>query len=248
MKCVRENAKQELASLVHSIGKDVSSWAGWYCLHVSVSAPKRNYDTKTLHHEICAMLERYFIDGSGIAFFIDETDIYFFCKDAVKGLMNDIGHQVTHHIKDRTGADAYGSYWLIKDDGAEEGPKNQQLQNSSFTKVLLVEDDPVTRWMVRTALKGQCTLLTASTAGGAIESYHKCKPDLVFLDINLPDKNGQDVLRDIFNADPRANIVVFSSQNNIETMIEMLETGACGFVSKPFTRQRLLTYVKRLAV
>lgn len=248
MKYVYENAQQELTSILHSIGKDASSWAGWRCLHITMPPAKRNYERRKLRREISAILERYFTDGSGITFFVEETDIYVFCKDTASSLVKDIGHQITRHIKEKTGANAESSYWLIKEDAAEDTAIGGAPHNPSFTKVLLVEDDPVTRWMVRTALKGQCTLLTASTAGSAIESYHKCKPDLVFLDINLPDKNGQDVLKDIFNDDPRANIVVFSSQNNVETMIEMLQTGACGFVSKPFTRQRLLTYIKRIAV
>jgi two-component system chemotaxis response regulator CheY len=123
---------------------------------------------------------------------------------------------------------------------------NQNISNRrDFTKVLLIEDDPVTRWMVRHALKDQCQLATAPTAGQAFVLYQAWKPDVVFLDINLPDKNGLDVLKWIKSNDPGAYVVMFSSANNMDNITGALEDGASGFVAKPFLKDSLLHYINR---
>jgi two-component system chemotaxis response regulator CheY len=112
-------------------------------------------------------------------------------------------------------------------------------------KVLLVEDDPVTRWMVRLALKGECLLATACDAGKAISSYLAYKPDMVLLDINLPDRNGKDLIQYLLRIDPGAHIIMFSSQNTPEAVEDSLRQGAKGFIAKPFNRDELLRYIAR---
>ena len=110
-------------------------------------------------------------------------------------------------------------------------------------KVLLIEDDPVTRWMVRVALKGECVLMTAPDAGKAISSYHAYKPDMVLLDIGLPDRDGIDLLTRLLRIDPGAHIIMFSSQSSPEIVVETLNKGAKGFIAKPFTRDNILKHV-----
>ncbi len=125
----------------------------------------------------------------------------------------------------------------------EEFEENTALHINS-PRVLLVEDDPVTRWLVRVALKGTCVLMTAPDAGMAISSYHSYKPDLVLLDIGLPDCDGKELLSRLMRIDPGAYIVMFSSQNAAETIAETIEEGAKGYITKPFTNDAILQYVR----
>ena len=110
-------------------------------------------------------------------------------------------------------------------------------------KVLLVEDDPVTRWMVRNALKHECDLATVSEAHKAFEMYASYQPDIVFLDINLPDANGYDVLQWIIHNDPGAAVVMFSSNDNLDNIASSMDQGARGFIAKPFLKEQLLHYI-----
>lgn len=119
------------------------------------------------------------------------------------------------------------------------------LSRRGFAKVLLVEDDPVTRWMVRHALKDECQLATAPTASRAFILYPSWKPDVVFLDINLPDNNGRTVLEWIKRNDPGACVVMFSSSNNIDSIAGSIENGASGFVAKPFLKENLMHYIHK---
>ena len=61
-------------------------------------------------------------------------------------------------------------------------------------KVLLVEDDPATRWLVRSALRDKCRLATANTANKAFSICQSYKPDIVFLDIQMNGETGFDLL------------------------------------------------------
>lgn len=110
-------------------------------------------------------------------------------------------------------------------------------------KVLLVEDDPVTRWMVRNALKHECDLATVSEGHKAFEMYASYQPDIVFLDINLPDANGYDVLEWIIHNDPGAAVVMFSSNDNLDNIASSMDQGARGFIAKPFLKEQLLHYI-----
>ena len=112
-----------------------------------------------------------------------------------------------------------------------------------YTKVLLVEDDPVTRWIVRKSLKNECVFATAPTANQAFQVFSSFQPDLVFLDIDLPDQNGRKVLEWIMRHDPGTSVVMFSSNNNLENISDTLENGACGFIAKPFIKEDFIHYI-----
>lgn len=123
-------------------------------------------------------------------------------------------------------------------------PREEKIsQNPKHKKVLLVEDDPVTRWMVRNTLRNECDFATAQNGNKALSLYISYQPDIVFLDINLPDRDGHSVLEWIIQHDPGAYIVMFSSKSHLDTIVNTLEDGAKGFISKPFRKSQLIHYI-----
>ena len=114
---------------------------------------------------------------------------------------------------------------------------------SRHVKVLLVEDDPVTRLLVRKALRDECVLVTAEHAEKAISAYQAYKPDIVFLDIGLPDRDGRYVLEHLLMMDKNAYIVMFSGAATKENIGESIGAGAKGFICKPFHKVDLMKHV-----
>lgn len=106
--------------------------------------------------------------------------------------------------------------------------------------ILLVEDDPFTLQLVRLAFKENFEVITAETARQALVYYQRHLPDMTFLDIQLPDGNGIDLLEQMKSADDESYIVMLSSHSQKEKIIDCLQHGAKGFIAKPFTRQRLV--------
>lgn len=121
--------------------------------------------------------------------------------------------------------------------------EKQILNPEDYAKVLLVEDDPVTRWMVQNSLKNECQFTAVPTASQAFSQFQAIQPDIVFLDIGLPDQNGTAVLEWIMRNDPGVCVVMFSSNDNLNVISEALEGGASGFIAKPFLKEQLLHYI-----
>jgi two-component system chemotaxis response regulator CheY len=106
--------------------------------------------------------------------------------------------------------------------------------------VLLVEDDPFTLQLVKISFKETFEIITAETARQALVYYQRHLPDIVFLDIQLPDGNGINLLQQMSKADDNSYVVMLSSHSEKEKIMECMNHGAKGFIAKPFTRQRLI--------
>lgn len=109
--------------------------------------------------------------------------------------------------------------------------------------VLVVEDDPMTRRIVVNALGQSNAMISEETARDAVASYLLHAPDVVFLDIGLPDVDGFSVLDQLLLIDPEAFIVMFSSHSDTTTINKAMAAGAKGFVAKPFQKEALRNYI-----
>lgn len=124
----------------------------------------------------------------------------------------------------------------------------KKLRNYRYpAHVLVVEDDALTRRIVVGALGEANAMITEENAKDAIGSYLLHAPDIVFLDIGLPDIDGLSVLDQIIAVDPDAYIVMFSSRNDTQTVNRAFAAGAKGFVSKPFKKEDLQGYIRSSA-
>ncbi len=111
--------------------------------------------------------------------------------------------------------------------------------------VMVVDDDQIVRTLVGNVLREKYDWTYAKDGQGALREYVASAPDVLFLDIGLPDINGHDVLESIFQMDPDAHIIMFSSHKDKQNIMRALEAGAKGFIGKPFTRDKLFQYIDR---
>lgn len=122
-------------------------------------------------------------------------------------------------------------------------PERRRLRRDAL--VMVVEDDQLSQRMISIALKDKYALAVVPDGQGAIYNYIRHAPDILFLDIGLPDLDGHDVLRRLFSIDPDAYVVMFSGNGNKENVLKAREQGAKGFIGKPFTQDKLLWYIER---
>ncbi|MDX2074723.1 MAG: response regulator [Alphaproteobacteria bacterium] len=115
-------------------------------------------------------------------------------------------------------------------------------------RVLVVEDDPLTRRIVTGSFKEHYAMVSSSTAQEAVEDYLMYAPDIVFLDIGLPDVDGFVALDLIMGIDPDAFVVMFSSNGYPENVEKALKMGAKGFVKKPFKKETMQRYIQGSAL
>ena len=79
-----------------------------------------------------------------------------------------------------------------------------------------------------------------------MEKYPDAKPDLVLMDITMPDMDGIQALKKIKEIDPNANIIMCSAMGQQAMVIEAIQSGAKDFIVKPFQAERVLEAVKKV--
>jgi DNA-binding response OmpR family regulator len=121
------------------------------------------------------------------------------------------------------------------------------LSLRNHTRVLVVEDEEhLRRILVRNLEQAGYQVQSAATAAAALPLCQDSKPDVIVLDINLPDATGWDVLRGIAARElPRPGVVVLSAVPPVHT--RLIEFGPLTFLQKPFPIQALLRAVERAA-
>ena len=112
-------------------------------------------------------------------------------------------------------------------------------------RVLLIEDDRTTRRLVHGAIGNHCRLSEAENAGTGISKYIHFDPDIVFLDLNLPDGNGHHILNWIMKNDPGAYVVIFTGSHERQDIKRAMSNGARGYVKKPFDPSMMMYHICR---
>lgn len=273
MKIHKPDSTQAAANIAVSIATDVRSWHGWTALHIAAPGmDEEDFENaaRSAQAALESCLKEvegsaYFCNGHDLYVLckhlpestleqigLQICDLVFAdnkrppCCESYD--LNVRGIQFAETVFKGTGK---GWPPKLSIDSCEECAEQPEGQAPAFpvekrqglTKVLLVEDDAVTRWMVRNTLKDECEFATAQSAGSAFSMYASFKPDLVLLDIGLPDNNGGEVLDWIMRNDPGACVVMLSGKDNVDNISGCLEKGAKGFIPKPFVRDDLLHYI-----
>ena len=122
----------------------------------------------------------------------------------------------------------------------------QRLQNNRaqrpMASALIIEDDMVARGMVTLALRDLCHVIQAKDAKSGIISYIDQAPNVVLLDIHLPDHNGHEVLNRLKFIDPEAYVVMLSGDSMPLNVISAKNLGVAGFIRKPFQKDNIIKY------
>ncbi len=112
-------------------------------------------------------------------------------------------------------------------------------------EIMMIEDDAFSRRLVENVLAKQFSMTALATADLALPIYAKTAPDILFLDINLPDVTGLELLEKFIKLDPDAYIIMLSGNADKENIMQAMKLGAKGFVAKPFNREKLFQYIER---
>ena len=117
------------------------------------------------------------------------------------------------------------------------------MSNKRYT-ILVVEDDPAVRNLVSTALESRdYEHLTAATGKAAITSAATYSPDIILLDLGLPDIDGIDVIKRV-RTWTNVPIIVLSARGEDTDKIEALDAGADDYLTKPFSVGELLARLR----
>lgn len=115
-------------------------------------------------------------------------------------------------------------------------------------RVLVVDDAAFMRMMIKDILRkgGYEVVGEAEDGAKAIEKYKELMPDLVTMDITMPDMDGISAVKEIRRINPNALIIMCSAMGQQAMVIDAIQAGAKDFVVKPFQPDRVLEAIRKV--
>ncbi|KAJ53492.1 two-component system chemotaxis response regulator CheY [Clostridium tetanomorphum] len=117
-----------------------------------------------------------------------------------------------------------------------------------MAKVLIVDDAAFMRMMIKDILEknGFEVIGEANNGLKAVELYKKERPDVVTMDITMPDMDGIQAVKEIKAMDPGAKIIMCSAMGQQTMVMDAIKAGAKDFIVKPFQPDRVLEAIKKV--
>jgi len=115
-------------------------------------------------------------------------------------------------------------------------------------KILIAEDMEDSRFYLQTILEVRGHHIAAVENGKkALHLFRETDFDLVISDINMPEMNGLQLLREIKNSHPQMPVIIISAYRDLENVIEALRSGACDYITKPYEEQQVIDSIDRVS-
>ncbi|NHN31902.1 response regulator [Paenibacillus agricola] len=117
-----------------------------------------------------------------------------------------------------------------------------------MAKIMVVDDAAFMRMMLRTMLIEGGHEVVGEAANGleAVQLYMKIKPELVTMDITMPEMDGVEAVKEIRKLDPAAKIIMCSAMGQKAMVVQAITSGAKDFIVKPFQKERVLESVDKV--
>lgn len=116
-------------------------------------------------------------------------------------------------------------------------------------RVMVVDDAAFMRMMIKDILSKNGYQVVGEAENGmvAVEKYQELKPDLVTMDITMPEMDGITAVKEIKKLDPNARVIMCSAMGQQAMVIDAIQAGAKDFIVKPFQPERVLEAIAKAA-
>ena len=113
-------------------------------------------------------------------------------------------------------------------------------------RILIADDSTFMRTILKRVIGSAGYIIAGEAENGlrAVDRFTELKPDLVLLDVTMPEMDGIQALRKIMSIDPDANCIICSAIGQRWMIVEAIEYGAKDFIVKPFQADRVLTAIR----
>lgn len=114
-------------------------------------------------------------------------------------------------------------------------------------RILIVDDAPIIRLMLKDILveHGYDVVDEGSDGNEGVEKFKSLRPDLVTMDITMPEKSGIEALAEILEIDPKAKVIVITAIEQRESLMKAIKVGASDYIVKPFETDRVISAIKK---
>jgi len=124
---------------------------------------------------------------------------------------------------------------------------SQEFQEETMAKILIVDDAEFLRVRITKMLSGDgFEVFEAENGLKAVATYKQVHPDVVLMDVTMPEMDGLTALKEIRSFDPTAKVVMLTALGQESVVLEAVKSGARDFVVKPFERERVMSAIHKL--
>lgn len=109
-------------------------------------------------------------------------------------------------------------------------------------RIMIVDDSMFMRMIIKNMISQDSeyeVVAEASNGSEAVQRYEEFCPDLVTMDITMPEMDGVTALKEILSLDPRAKVIMVSAMGQQSLLVQAIAAGAADFIVKPFDKQRI---------
>ncbi len=116
------------------------------------------------------------------------------------------------------------------------------------TRILIVDDASFMRMMLRNILNSHGYQIVGEAENGfkAVSAFEELKPDIVLVDLIMPEMGGIEAVKKIMDMDPQARIIICSAMGQQALVVEAMQAGARDFIIKPFQPTSVIEAVQKL--
>jgi DNA-binding NtrC family response regulator len=122
---------------------------------------------------------------------------------------------------------------------------NTMTGGLAMIRILFIDDDPQAQKTLSTVLQEQYTVVSALSAAEGLDVLAKTDPDVVLLDINLPDRSGLDLLEEILQRPLAPPVIMLTAYGEVEFVKRAIQSGAYDYILKPYTLDHLEGTIRR---
>lgn len=118
-----------------------------------------------------------------------------------------------------------------------------------MARVLIVDDASFMRMAIKDIITkaGHEVVAEANNGNAAVNKYKEVKPDIVTMDITMPEMNGIEAVKAIRQFDPEANIIMCSAMGQQAMVVDAVKAGAKDFIVKPFDKDKVLESLQKVS-
>lgn len=126
-----------------------------------------------------------------------------------------------------------------------DNPLHQARLTRQGNVIMVADDDMYMRLLAKKGLEDRATIVEVSGGNEIAAAYRQHNPDMVLLDIHMPERDGHEILAELKAIDKKAYVIMVSADSSVENVQSTLNHGAKGFVAKPFVKQKLVDYADK---
>lgn len=220
----------------------------WLIVEVKLAAAQQVTDTSS----VAALIHQLFGVNEGRILVCNATEVLMLIEwgqnNNPKNVVKIIGERLPGDICETTVApptkDGLKKIELLIAPPASEKEMLYRHRISRRDNIFMViDDDMYMRLLAKKGLQDKGAVIEVLAGSEAVAAYETHNPDIVLLDIHMPDINGQEVLDKLKELDPKAHVIMLSADSSLENVKLAKQQGAKGFLAKPFNKTKLLELV-----